>query len=134
MRDGGAKNWITIGGMSLQPSEIAKICYIFAGAATLDRLFRKKNLGLFMALTLICLGCLALMNDFGAAAIFFVTFIVIAFLRSGDWTTLALICGGCGAGVTGSALGQAPRHCGALQAGVTSGRTFTALDFSKPTP
>ena len=39
------------------------------------------------------------MNDFGAAAIFFVTFIVIAFLRSGDWTTLALICGGCGAGV-----------------------------------
>lgn len=97
--DGGAKNWITLGGMSLQPSELAKICYIFAGSATLDRLFRKKNLGLFMALTLICLGCLALMNDFGAAAIFFVTFIVIAFLRSGDWTTLALICGGCGAGV-----------------------------------
>lgn len=96
---GGAKNWITFGGMSLQPSELAKVCYIFAGAATLDRLFRKKNLGLFMALTLICLGCLALMNDFGAAAIFFVTFIVIAFLRSGDWTTLALICGGCGAGV-----------------------------------
>ena len=84
--------------MSLQPSEIAKVCYIFAGSATLDRLFRKKNLGLFMALTLICLGCLALMNDFGAAAIFFVTFIVIAFLRSGDWATLALICGGCGAG------------------------------------
>ena len=26
------------------------------------------------------------------------TFIVIAFLRSGDWATLALICGGCGAG------------------------------------
>ncbi len=97
--NGGAKNWITFGGMSLQPSELAKVCYIFAGAATLDRLFRKKNLGLFMALTLICLGCLALMNDFGAAAIFFVTFIVIAFLRSGDWTTLALICGGCGAGV-----------------------------------
>lgn len=96
---GGAKNWIRFGGMSIQPSEIAKVCYIFAGAATLDRLFRKKNLGMFMALTLICLGCLALMNDFGAAAIFFVTFIVIAFLRSGDWTTLALICGGCGAGV-----------------------------------
>ena len=97
--DGGAKNWIRLGGMSLQPSELAKLCYIFAGSATLDRLFRKKNLGLFMALTLICLGCLALMNDFGAAAIFFVTFIVIAFLRSGDWATLALICGGCGAGV-----------------------------------
>ena len=52
--DGGAKNWITFGGMSLQPSELAKICcYIFAGAATLDRLLRKKNLGLFMALTIV---------------------------------------------------------------------------------
>ena len=35
----GAVNWITFGGFSLQPSELAKICYIFAGAATLDRLF-----------------------------------------------------------------------------------------------
>ena len=119
--------------MSLQPSELAKICYIFAGAATLDRMFRKKNRGMFMALTLICLGCLALMNDFGAAAIFFVTFIVIAFLRSGDWTTLALICGGCGAGDAYCSL-SSRTSSGVLQAGVTSGRTFTALAFSKPTP
>ena len=41
----GAANWLSIGGVSVQPSEIAKICYIFAGAATLDRLFRKRNLG-----------------------------------------------------------------------------------------
>ena len=40
------------------------------------------------------MGCLALMSDFGTAAIFFVTFLVIAYLRSGDYTTLALICGG----------------------------------------
>ena len=90
----GAANWLTIGGVSVQPSEIAKICYIFAGAATLDRLFRKRNLGLFILLTGVCLGCLAYMSDFGTAAIFFVTFLVIAYLRSGDWATLALICGG----------------------------------------
>lgn len=97
--DGGAKNWISLGGMSLQPSELAKVCYIFAGSATLDRLFRKRNFGLFLALTMVCLGCLALMNDFGAAAIFFVTFLVIAFLRSGDWAVLSLICGACGSGL-----------------------------------
>lgn len=89
----GAANWISIGGISFQPSEVAKICYIFAGAATLERLFRKRNLGLFIVLTGACMGCLALMSDFGTAAIFFITFLVIAYLRSGDWATLALICG-----------------------------------------
>ena len=90
----GAANWISLLGFSFQPSELAKICYIFAGAATLERLFRKRNLGLFILLTGACMGCLALMSDFGTAAVFFVTFLVIAYLRSGDYTTLALICGG----------------------------------------
>lgn len=97
----GAVNWISLAGMSFQPSEIAKICYIFAGSATLERLFRKRNLTLFIALTGACIGCLGLMSDFGTAAIFFVTFLVIAYLRSGDFATLALICGGAvfGAGI-----------------------------------
>lgn len=97
----GAVNWISIGGLSFQPSEIAKICYIFAGAATLERLFHKRNLTMFILLTGICIGLLGLMSDFGTAAIFFVTFLVIAYLRSGDWATLTLICGGAvfGAGI-----------------------------------
>ena len=95
----GATNWIRLGPLSFQPSEIAKICYIFAGAATLERLFRKRNLGLFLVLTGVCLLCLAGMSDFGTAAIFFVTFLVIAFLRSGDWATLSLICAGAVFGV-----------------------------------
>ena len=95
----GALNWVTLGPLSFQPSELAKICYIFAGSATLERLFRKRNLGLFMVLTAVCLGCLALMSDFGTAAIFFITFLVIAFLRSGDWATLSLICAGAGFGI-----------------------------------
>lgn len=95
---GGAKAWIILGPMSLQTSELAKICYIFAGAATLDRLFNKHNLWLFITLTAVCGGCLALMNDFGTALVFFVTFLVIAYLRSGDFATLALICSGCGIG------------------------------------
>ena len=57
---GGAKAWLRLGPLSLQTSEIAKICYIFAGAATLDRLFNKRNLWMFIGLTGICGGCLAL--------------------------------------------------------------------------
>lgn len=90
----GAANWVSLFGVSLQPSELAKLCYIFAGSATLDRLFRRRNLGLFILLTGVCMGCLALMSDFGAAAIFFVTFLVIAYLRSGDFAVLSLITGG----------------------------------------
>ena len=90
----GAANWIILGSLSFQPSEVAKICYIFAGSASLERLLHRRNLGLFILLTGVCLLCLALMSDFGTACIFFATFLVIAFLRSGDFATLALICGG----------------------------------------
>lgn len=92
----GAKNWIFIGGMSFQPSELVKVCFIFAGASTMDRLMTKRNLWLFIVYSGFICGCLALMNDFGTALIFFVTFLVIAYLRSGDFATLSLICAGTG--------------------------------------
>lgn len=86
----GAKNWIYIGGISLQPSEITKLCFIFVGAATMDRMVTKRNLILFIVYSAVICGCLALMSDFGTALIFFVSFLVIAFLRSGSFATLAL--------------------------------------------
>ena len=94
----GAKNWISIAGISVQPSELAKITFIFAGAASLDLLFNRKNLISFILLSFACFACLGLMSDFGTALIFFVTFLVIAYLRSGDFATLGLICGGAAAG------------------------------------
>lgn len=87
----GAQNWINLGFTSIQPSEFVKIAFIYAGAATLNELFTKKNLTLFVCLSIFCLGALALMSDFGTAAIFFVTFLVISFLRSGDFSKLILI-------------------------------------------
>lgn len=90
----GAKNWIEIAGISVQPSELVKIAFIIAGAATLDELYEKGNLTIFMIFSAFCMGCLAIMSDFGTAAIFFVTFLVIAFLRSGDFSKLILIVGG----------------------------------------
>lgn len=94
----GAKNWIYIGGISFQPSEIVKIAFIWVGAGTLDELFRKKNLYVFMAFSLFCFACLGLMGDFGTAIIFFVTYLVISFLRSGDLSKLFLVVGAAAAG------------------------------------
>ncbi len=92
----GAQNWIVIGGFSIQPSELVKIVFVYVGAATLDELQQKKNLTVFMGFSVFCLGCLAIMGDFGTAIIFFVTFLVISFLRSGDFTKLFLIIGAAG--------------------------------------
>ncbi|MEG0575568.1 MAG: FtsW/RodA/SpoVE family cell cycle protein [Anaerovoracaceae bacterium] len=94
----GSTNWVRFGGFSFQPSELVKIAFIFVGAATLDELFEKKNLGLFMFFSAFCLGCLALMGDFGTAAIYFVTFLVISFMRSGEFSKLFLIIGAAGLG------------------------------------
>ena len=86
----GAKNWLILGGMSLQPSELSKVCFVFAGASTMDRIMTKRNLILFIAYSVLICGLLALMNDFGTALIFFCAFLVIAYLRSGSMGTVAL--------------------------------------------
>ena len=88
----GAKNWLIIGGVSLQPSELTKVCFVYAGASTMDRIMNKRNLILFIAYSVVICGLLALMNDFGTALIFFCAFLIIAYLRSGSMGTIALAC------------------------------------------
>ncbi len=88
----GALNWITIGGMSIQPSEFVKLAFIFVGAASLDKLQSARSLTKYLIFSFGCVGALFLMKDFGTALIFFFTFIVIAFMRSGDVRTIALVC------------------------------------------
>ncbi len=88
----GAKNWLYIGGMSIQPSELVKVAFIFVGAASLEKLQSNKSLTKFIIFAFACVGALFLMYDFGTALIFFFTFIVISFMRSGDIRTLVLVC------------------------------------------
>lgn len=88
----GALSWVNIGGISLQPSELVKVAFIFVGAVTLERLQSVRHLTLYIIFAAVCVIELFLMYDFGAALIFFFTFIVIAFMRSGDIRTIILIC------------------------------------------
>lgn len=89
----GARNWISIGGFSVQPSELVKLAYIWIGAGGLNYLVNKKDNFRFMAFSAFCFICLALMNDFGTAIIFFVSFLIISFLRTGDFTKLIVVVG-----------------------------------------
>ena len=90
----GARSWLSVAGISFQPSELVKVAYIYVGAATLDRLYRRRNLFVFIVFSAICVGALALIGDFGSALVFFICFLVISFLRSGSIATVFLAVSG----------------------------------------
>lgn len=94
----GARNWIVLGPVTVQPSEFIKIAFIIVGTSTLDRLQTYKNLTGFIGFSAICMGALFFMRDFGSACIFFVTFLIIAFMRSGSVRTISLACAVAGFG------------------------------------
>lgn len=88
----GSQNWIIIGSFSFQPSELVKVAFIFFGASTVKGIQTKKNLTGFIVFSAICMGALFIMGDFGTACIFFVTFLLISFMRSGSIRTVFLTC------------------------------------------
>ena len=98
-RINGSKNWIYIGGFSFQPSELVKVCFVIAGASTMDQIVTRRNLLAFVLFTVFIGGCLVVLNDFGTAAIFFVGFLAIAFLRSSSYPSVALVFVGLGLAV-----------------------------------
>lgn len=89
---GGSRNWISIGGRTIQPSEFIKISYLFALACffTMDkektRLFRGEVYGIpkkDIAMTVfvyICLAFMLIQKEWGTAIVFFLTFFVMMFL------------------------------------------------------
>ena len=95
----GAYNWMRLAGFSIQPSELVKIAFVYVGAATLDKLLTTRNIIAWLTFVAGCLGILILMKDFGTAMIFFVTFILLIFMRSGDLKTIGISVGVAGLGV-----------------------------------
>ena len=130
----GAKNWLSIAGVSFQPSELVKVLYIYTGAATLDRLFARRNLFVFIVFSAICVIALALIGDFGTAVIFFATFLVISFMRSGSFATLFLAISGAAMAGFLVTLSEAV-YCRPLsQPGAMSGKTSGTRATNRRTP
>ena len=73
-----------------------KVAYVYVGASTLDRLYRRKNLFSFIVFSAACVMALALIGDFGTALVFFVCFLIISFMRSGSIATVFLAVSGAG--------------------------------------
>lgn len=97
----GAKSWVMIGPFSVQPSEIGKVCFIYAVAMFLQM----KKIGLLVLYGgAICLF-LIWSNDFGAAAVYFAALLTMVFLHSGF-----IIAAGLAVAGTGLAMWRMPAH------------------------
>lgn len=92
---GGARNWLSVGGFSFQPSEICKPAFVFCGGATLYNIIKKPKMKLeFIIYSVLSMGALAIMYDFGAVAIFFVGMLMVLTLRLMKPVFVFLITGG----------------------------------------
>lgn len=116
VRSGGSKNWISVGGYSIQPSEPIKIIYILGLAALFTAPYteNKKNLVLrmfnnqktrqliIMAYAYMHLGFLVLQKEWGSALLYFGIYFVLQFVFEGEYwfLTLNLIIAG-GGGLLG---------------------------------
>jgi cell division protein FtsW (lipid II flippase) len=80
---GGARNWVTIAGLSFQPSEIAKVLFIIVSAYFFAE--KRALLGniIYAGFAGACVMVLVLSNDLGAALLFAGTFLIMFFAGTG---------------------------------------------------
>jgi len=79
---GNAKNWIIIGGFSIQTSEVNKLLYIFLMSGILGGVEKpsKKRIGFAFLVTLTNLFFLVLQSEFGTILLLLTVFLVYLFL------------------------------------------------------
>ena len=97
----GAQLSLTVGGISVQPSEFVKISFVFFAAARLYRSTKFKDVVITTVIAALHVVILVLSRDLGSALIFFITYLFMLFVSTSNWLYL-------GAGVmSGSAAAAA---------------------------
>ncbi|MDD2648312.1 MAG: FtsW/RodA/SpoVE family cell cycle protein [Eubacteriales bacterium] len=94
----GAKNWIYIGGTSLQPSELVKIPLLILLAYYMSR----RKFFSWMLFCLIALAVLMLQKDLGTALLYYITALLLYYASTGNLpVSLVGLGGGAGAAYLG---------------------------------
>ena len=73
----GAKNWIQVAGIELQPSEFVKIIFVFAMAGLLYEVYEFKQIIIPSALAAIHVLVLVVERDLGGALLFFIVYVAM---------------------------------------------------------
>ncbi|MBQ4057384.1 MAG: FtsW/RodA/SpoVE family cell cycle protein [Lachnospiraceae bacterium] len=79
----GSRNWISLFGITVQPSEFVKILFVFFVASMLSKRRDFKQVCVITAFAGVHMAVLALEKDLGAALIFFVIFIFMIYVGTG---------------------------------------------------
>ncbi len=96
----GSRNWITLGGFAVQPSEFVKIIYVFFVAAMLSKSTQFKHVIVVSALAAVHVGILVVEKDLGAALIYFLTYVMMLYVATMQiWYLLAGLGSGAAASV-----------------------------------
>lgn len=97
----GAQLSINIGGFSFQPSEFVKISFVFFVATMFYRSMDFKTIAVTTAVAAAHVLVLVLSKDLGSALIFFVTYLLMLFVATGNWFYLGL---GAGSGAAAAVI------------------------------
>ena len=84
-RSGGATLSITVGGITIQFSELVKITFVFYLASRLARDASFKSIVIASVVAALHVGILVLSTDLGTALVFFVTYVVLIYVASRRW-------------------------------------------------
>lgn len=85
---GGARNWVQIGGVGIQPSEVIKLCFVFAMASLFctktklaglkEKLFEIRREDIVVAVFVyVCLFLFLLQGELGTAVLFFMVYFTL---------------------------------------------------------
>lgn len=94
----GATNWIYLGGLSFQPSEMVKISLLIIISYAMTR----RRMLLWLTFSVICLALLMLQKDLGTALLYYGVTLMLFYASSGNLALTGLgLAGGAGAAVMG---------------------------------
>lgn len=97
----GSRNWISLGGFAIQPSEFVKIIYVFFVAAMLSKSTKFKHVVIVTALAAVHVVILVVEKDLGAALIYFLTYVMMLYVAT---MQIGYLLAGLGAGAAASVL------------------------------
>jgi len=80
---GGAKLSISVGGISIQFSELVKITFVFYMASRLAKDSHFKSVAVTTVIAAVHVGILVLSTDLGTAMVFFAAYVVVIFVATG---------------------------------------------------
>lgn len=99
---GGAKNWVKIGPISFQPSELSKVLFIITSAYFFAAKRNKIGSIIYALYVGACVILLVLSNDLGAVLLYAGTFLIVFFAGTGRTLLTLLGIGVSGAGAVAS--------------------------------